>query len=93
MEACFAKCLNGGACVNGKCVCTKNWGGEFCDDDLLASNNVLWWILLGIVLLVVAAGAFLLFKTKKDSWLQGKDKTDPLNNNFKENDQDHISVN
>ena len=33
MENCMAKCLNRGACLNGKCVCQKDFYGEFCEDN------------------------------------------------------------
>jgi hypothetical protein len=30
IEDCIAKCTNGGACFNGKCLCVDDYYGEFC---------------------------------------------------------------
>lgn len=30
IEDCLAKCKNGGACFNGKCLCTDDYYGEYC---------------------------------------------------------------
>jgi hypothetical protein len=33
IQDCIAKCKNGGACFNGKCLCTENFYGEFCENN------------------------------------------------------------
>ena len=33
IEDCLAKCQNGGACFNGKCLCTENFTGDFCQTN------------------------------------------------------------
>lgn len=33
IEDCIARCKNGGACFNGKCLCKDNFYGEFCEYD------------------------------------------------------------
>ena len=45
----MAKCLNGGACVNGKCVCAKNFYGDFCEQNTLESSNAGWYILIFLI--------------------------------------------
>jgi hypothetical protein len=32
LSACFGKCLNGGVCANGECVCIDNYKGTFCEE-------------------------------------------------------------
>jgi hypothetical protein len=31
IEDCIARCKNGGACFNGKCICQDDFYGEFCE--------------------------------------------------------------
>ena len=33
IQNCLSKCLNGGACFNGKCICVDSYYGEFCQYD------------------------------------------------------------
>lgn len=32
IKLCMGKCKNGGACVNGKCVCPASYFGNYCDE-------------------------------------------------------------
>lgn len=46
---CIGKCLNGGSCFNGKCLCLENFSGEFCEDEKGQSSLTWLWILLGLI--------------------------------------------
>lgn len=88
----MAKCLNGGACVNGKCICTKNFGGDFCENDLTEKSNAGWWILIILFLAALGVGGYLLFiKNKNQSWTNEK-KDQTLEGNFIEKNQKPIEV-
>jgi len=47
---CLGKCLNGGNCFNGKCLCPEGFSGDFCENKK-GSSNVLKY--LGILALIV----------------------------------------
>jgi len=53
---CLARCKNGGACFNGKCLCTEQFYGDFCEYNKNESSSLAWIVLL-ILLLAVAGGA------------------------------------
>ena len=53
LNKCMGKCLNGGSCFNGVCLCIDGFSGEFCEDNIKSSSKTLLWILFGIVCLVV----------------------------------------
>lgn len=61
IEDCLAKCKNGGACFNGKCICEKDFYGDYCQYggikafliDLANESSNIGWILLVLVFLVV----------------------------------------
>ena len=46
---CLGKCLNGGNCFNGKCLCPEGFSGEFCENTK-GSSNILKY--LGILALI-----------------------------------------
>ena len=46
---CLGKCLNGGNCFNGKCLCPDGFSGEFCENSK-GGGNVLKY--LGILALI-----------------------------------------
>ena len=46
---CIGKCLNGGSCFNGKCLCLENYSGEFCENEKGQSSLTWLWILLGLI--------------------------------------------
>jgi hypothetical protein len=54
----MGKCLNGGACFNGACVCTKQFYGEFCENDRLAGFNWGWLLLILILLIALGFGVY-----------------------------------
>lgn len=88
MENCLAKCKNGGSCVNGKCICTKNYTGEFCEINLNASSNIGWIILLLLVISAVTIGIYLVLnKRKEDNWGMKKDDEAKIDKQFKENNK------
>lgn len=61
LSKCMGKCLNGGSCFNGKCLCRKGFDGEFCEEEGGQSSKAWIWILLGSILLLGGVG-FLLYK-------------------------------
>ncbi len=69
----MAKCLNGGACVNGKCICTKTFGGDFCEEDLTSDSSWVWWVLIFLLLAAAGIGGYLLFKKNEDTWTKPSD--------------------
>jgi len=92
VENCLAKCLNGGACVNGKCICTKKFDGEFCENDLTETSNIGWWILILLFLAALGVGGYLLFMRNKDNWTSSNSKKEGLNDNFVEKNAKPLSV-
>lgn len=52
LNKCMGKCLNGGSCFNGECLCIDGFSGEFCEDDSKSSSKTWLWILFGILCLV-----------------------------------------
>ena len=52
LNKCMGKCLNGGSCFNGKCLCVDGFSGDFCEDDNKTSSKTWIWVLLGILLLI-----------------------------------------
>jgi hypothetical protein len=91
VENCLSKCLNGGACVNGKCVCRKNFDGEFCENDLTASSNIGWIILIILIIAAGAVGGYLIFKKNQDSWTKSGNE-DQYNNQFIENNKKETEI-
>ena len=60
----MGKCLNGGSCFNGKCLCAKGFTGEFCE-SIEGQHSLTWlWILLCLALL--GAAGFLIYKYRED---------------------------
>ena len=49
LEKCIGKCLNGGSCFNGNCLCLENYSGEFCENEKGQSSLTWLWILLGLI--------------------------------------------
>ena len=52
LNKCMGKCLNGGSCFNGECLCVKGFSGEFCEDDNKSSSKTWLWVLLIIICLI-----------------------------------------
>ena len=51
LNKCMGKCLNGGSCFNGECLCVNGYTGEFCEDDNKSSSKTWLWVLLAIICL------------------------------------------
>ena len=52
LNKCMGKCLNGGSCFNGECLCVDGFTGEFCQYDEKSSSKAWLWILIGIICLI-----------------------------------------
>ena len=52
LNKCMGKCLNGGSCFNGECLCVDGFTGEFCQYDEKSSSKTWLWILIGIICLI-----------------------------------------
>ena len=64
LSKCMGKCLNGGSCFNGKCLCAKGFTGEFCE-SIEGQHSLTWlWILICLALLAVVG--FLMYKYRED---------------------------
>ena len=49
LSKCMGKCLNGGSCFNGECLCVKDYTGDFCEDEEGRSSLTWLWIILGLL--------------------------------------------
>jgi hypothetical protein len=49
LSKCMGKCLNGGSCFNGQCLCLKGFSGDFCEDEDGQTSLTWLWILLGLI--------------------------------------------
>ena len=64
LSKCMGKCLNGGSCFNGKCLCAKGFTGEFCE-SIEGQHSLTWlWILICLALLAVVG--FLIYKYREN---------------------------
>ena len=64
LTKCMGKCLNGGSCFNGKCLCAEGFVGEFCE-SIEGQHSLTWlWILICLALLAVVG--FLIYKYRED---------------------------
>ena len=64
LSKCMGKCLNGGSCFNGKCLCAKGFTGEFCE-SIEGQHSFTWlWILICLALLAVVG--FLIYKYREN---------------------------
>ena len=98
---CLGKCLNGGNCFNGKCLCPEGFSGEFCESSG-GSSNILKY--LGILALIVGLCVVGIYLNKRfdiinsikrffisQEWLKPKEKDQK--NYFDENDnQNQMSI-
>ncbi|CAI2377507.1 unnamed protein product [Moneuplotes crassus] len=60
--SCEGKCVNGGTCFNGVCLCASGYQGKYCDGKGYLEDNTpsMWVILLAIVAIIVF---FIIFGT------------------------------
>ena len=88
LSKCMGKCLNGGSCFNGECLCVEGFSGEFCEDEKNKSSSKTWlWILLLIICLIglgYLGYKYDIINKFKDGWLK-KDDNNPIKNPFHEN--------
>ena len=91
LTKCLGKCLNGGSCFNGECLCVNGYTGEFCEDDNKSSSKTWLWFLLaiiglaGLVYVLYKYGPSIIRKCKSswDSWT--KSSPDIIEPPFNEN--------
>jgi len=60
LNKCMGKCLNGGTCFNGECLCVNGFSGEFCENEKDKSSLTWLWILLGLIFLGIVG--YLIYK-------------------------------
>ena len=60
LNKCMGKCLNGGTCFNGECLCVKGFTGEFCENEKGQSSLTWLWYLLGLI--IVGIVGYLIYK-------------------------------
>ena len=71
LSKCMGKCLNGGSCFNGKCLCTSGFVGEFCEDDFASSSTT--WIIYLFGFIFIGGIGYLLYKFFPDILKKFKD--------------------
>ena len=52
----MARCNNGGACFNGKCICLQEFYGDFCEKSYNDSTGTGWIILILVLLIALISG-------------------------------------
>ena len=70
LNKCMGKCLNGGTCFNGECLCVKGFSGEFCENEKGQSSLTWLWILLGLIILGIAGYLIYKYWDKIQSWFK-----------------------
>jgi hypothetical protein len=88
----MAKCLNGGACVNGKCMCKKGFEGELCEVNLNEGSNAGWIILLILIIAAAGVGIYLLVKKNQNSWTKSGAGEASYKSEFIENNQKQTEI-
>ena len=63
----MSRCNNGGACFNGKCICTDKFYGEYCENAFSDGSGIEWIILILILLIILISGAIFILTRNKDS--------------------------
>ena len=51
LSKCMGKCLNGGSCFNGNCLCVEGFEGDFCETKKGETSLTWLWVLLTIGIL------------------------------------------
>eukprot|EP01017_Pseudomicrothorax_dubius_P031554 TRINITY_DN4042_c0_g1_i7.p1 TRINITY_DN4042_c0_g1~~TRINITY_DN4042_c0_g1_i7.p1 ORF type:complete len:211 (+),score=13.09 TRINITY_DN4042_c0_g1_i7:239-871(+) len=75
VKSCFGLCEHHGVCVNGKCECTKDYDGDFCEFEKPDANEVvenkrvdiylvIIALLMLLIVIVVLVGGFIIMKKK-----------------------------
>lgn len=100
LSKCMGKCLNGGSCFNGKCLCLDGFTGEFCEDKEGKSSLIWLWIILGLLLLGLIG--YLIYKfwpniknlfKKTQTWTTEKKNEPSLAFNEQKKDDDPLDTN
>ena len=60
LNKCMGKCLNGGTCFNGNCLCADGFSGEFCED--VEGKTSLTWLWFILFLIFLGACGYLIYK-------------------------------
>ena len=91
LSKCMGKCINGGSCFNGECLCAEGFTGDFCEFSLNQSSSKTWlWILLFIICLIglIIFGykyyPIIMRKFRNSPWLRADDNN-PVRPPFAEN--------
>jgi hypothetical protein len=66
IEECSGKCLNGGVCVNGECVCRTNFYGDLCQNKKAVKTMTMTYILVCTLLLLII-GALYFFRAERNA--------------------------
>ena len=78
LSKCMGKCLNGGSCFNGKCLCLEGYTGDFCESE--GGKTSLKWLWILLLLLCIGIIGYLIYKFRENikncfkstqSWLTG----------------------
>lgn len=63
VSQCMAKCQNGGACFNGKCMCLEGFSGEFCQKT--KGKGINWLLILLIIVALILVGLIIYYFINK----------------------------
>jgi len=98
LSKCMGKCLNGGSCFNGECLCLKGYTGEFCEDEEGHSSLTWLWVILGLLGIgAVGCGIYYFwgkimdfFKRKYQPWTMSQNKE--VKQDFTEEPKDNYNL-
>ena len=100
LSKCMGKCLNGGSCFNGKCLCLEGFTGDFCESEGGKTSFKWLWILL--LLLCIGVIGYLIYKFWTDikncfnstqTWLSSKTNMAKSQFTFDEDNKKVIDTN
>ena len=100
LSKCMGKCLNGGSCFNGKCLCLEGFTGDFCESEGGKTSFKWLWILL--LLLCIGIIGYLIYKfwdkiktcfNSTGSWLSSKTNMAKSQFTFDEDNKKVIDTN
>ena len=100
LSKCMGKCLNGGSCFNGNCLCVEGFTGEFCESEEGKTSLTWLWILLLLILIGIII--YLIYKfwdkikglfSSTQSWLTNKKAANPSQFHEEKQCNDNIDTN
>ena len=100
LSKCMGKCLNGGSCFNGKCLCLEGFTGDFCESEGGKTSFKWLWILL--LLLCIGIIGYLIYKfwdkiktcfNSTQTWLSSKTNMAKSQFTFDEDNKNVIETN